>query len=215
MGRGRTQGTSLTAAREAVRRLAEIRTDDRLALVAFGSKAAVLSPLTRDHATLLALASSMAPATFGPETAIGDALAVALQQLRDAKRGSAGIVLVSDGENNSGTIDPLTATEVATDRGIPVSTVAVGPDTTAGTAPQVNEKLLREIASRTGGEFVRAREAGAVTAAFERLATLEPAVAPAPAQRIWTDRSAKPAGWTALLLVAAAAAEFVGRRAWA
>ena len=96
------QGDGFAAARHAVQRLAELRRDDRLGLVVFGGRAAVLSPLTRDHTTFLALASSLAPATLGKETAIGDALAVALEQLRDTKRGSGGIVLVSDGANNAG-----------------------------------------------------------------------------------------------------------------
>jgi Ca-activated chloride channel family protein len=215
MGRPRDQGSGLAAARYAVRRLADLRRDDRLALVAFGGKAAVLSPLTRDHATLLSLASSMAPVAFGAETAIGDAIAVALQQLRDTRRGSGCIVLVSDGESNFGAVDPVTAADVAADRGIPVNTVAVGGDAAPGAPSQVNEKLLREIARRTGGEFVRVRDEQGLTAAFEHLATLEPTVTPAPAQRIWIDRSGSPAGWAAVLLVAAAAAELVNRRAWA
>jgi len=215
MGAPGRQGESLAAARRAVERLAELRRDDRLALVAFGGKAAVLSPLTGDHATLLALASGLAPATFGSETAIGDALAVAVEQLRHTGRGSGGIVLVSDGESNAGALDPLTAAEVAADRGISVSAVAVAPEPRRGEPPNVNEALLREIARRTGGEFARARDAEALTAAFEHLAALEPSASPAPAQRIWIDRSEAPARWAAALLIAAALVELVNRRAWA
>lgn len=209
------KGDGFTAARHAVQRLAELRRDDRLGLVAFGGRAAVLSPLTRDHTTFLVLASSLAPATLGKETAIGDALAVALEQLRDTRRGSGGIVLVSDGANNAGALDPATAAEAAADRGIPVSTVAVGAEAGTDATSQANESLLREIARRTGGEFVRARDGEALTAAFEHLAALEPSVAPAPAQRIWIDRSSAPAHWAAALLLAAAFAEFINRRAWA
>jgi Ca-activated chloride channel family protein len=209
------QGDSFAAAQHAVKRLAELRRDDRLGLVAFGGRAAVLSPLTRDHTTFLALASSLAPATLGKETAIGDALAVALEQLRDTRRGSGGIVLVSDGANNAGALDPATAAEAAADRGIPVSTVLVGAEPGTGAISQANESLLQEVARRTGGEFVRARDAKALSAAFEHLAALEPSVAPAPAQRTWIDRSAAPARWAAALLLAAALAELVNRRAWA
>lgn len=209
------QGNGFAAARWAVERLAELRREDRLALVVFGGKAAVLSPLTGDHTTLLALASSLTPATFGNETAIGDALAVAVEQLRNTGRGSGAIVLVSDGESNAGVLDPLTAAEVAADRGIPVSTIAVGPESTASEPSQINEALLREIAHRTGGEFARARDAKALTAAFEHLAALEPSARPAPAQRTWIDRSTAPARWAAVLLLAAALAELVNRRAWA
>jgi len=211
-GRG---GNSFAAARRAVERLADLRRDDRLALVAFGGKAAVLSPLTRDHATLLTLASSLAPATLGPETAIGDALAVALEQLRNTRRGSGGIVLVSDGESNAGALDPVTAAVVAADRGVSVSTVAVGPEPAARAPSRVNEALLREIARRSGGEFVRARDGEALEAAFEHLTALEPSAGPTPAQRVWSDHSAAPARWAAVLLLAAALAELVNRRAWA
>ena len=209
------QGSGFVAAQHAVERLADLRRDDRLGLVAFGRKAAVLSPLTRDHTTFLALASSLAPATLGTETAIGDALAVALEQLRDTRRGSGGIVLVSDGANNAGAVDPITAAEVAADRGISVSTVAAGPEPGAGAPSNANETLLREVARRTGGEFVRARDGEALTAAFEHLAALEPSVRPGPARRIWIDRSAAFAHWAAVLLLAAALAELVNRRAWA
>jgi Ca-activated chloride channel family protein len=208
-------GDGFASARRVVERLAELRTDDRLALVAFGEKAAVLSPLTGDHATLLTLASTLAPATFGSETAIGDALAVAVEQLRNTRRGSGGIVLVSDGESNAGALDPATAAEVAADRGIPVSTIAVGPEPSAGESSRVNEALLREIARRTGGEFARARDADALTAAFKHVAALEPSVRPAPARLVLNDRSAAPARWVAVLLLAAALAEIVNRRAWA
>lgn len=213
-GPGR-QGNSFAAAQHAVRRLADLRRNDRLGLVAFGGRATVFSPLTRDHTTLLALASSLAPATLGRETAIGDALAVALEQLRDTRRGSGGIVLVSDGANNAGALDPATAAEAAADRGIPVSTVAVGGEPGTGAISLANESLLREIARRTGGEFVRARDGEALTAAFEHLAALEPSVTPAPAQRVWIDRSAAPAGWASALLLAAALGELINRRAWA
>jgi len=209
------QGNGFVAAQHAVERLADLRREDRLGLVAFGGKAAVLSPLTRDHTTFLALASSLAPGTLGKETAIGDALAVALEQLRDTRRGSGGVVLVSDGANNAGALDPFTAAEVAADRGISVSTVAVGPEPGTGAFSQTNESLLREVARRTGGEFVRARDGEALTAAFEHLAALEPSVRPGPARRIWIDRSAAPARWATVLLLAAALAELVNRRAWA
>ena len=215
MGAPSGQGDTLGAARHAVERLAELRRGDRLALVAFGGKAVVLAPLTLDHTTLLTLASGLTPATFGSETAIGDALAVGLELLRASPRGSGGIVLVSDGESNAGAVDPITAAQVAKERGVRVSTVGVGPEADAGTPGRVNEPLLREIAARTGGEFVRAGDENALTAAFERLAELEPTTVPAPARWVWIDRSSAPARLAAALLLAAALAEAVSRRVWA
>src|SRR5664279_1740802 len=106
MGARGEGGDALAAARRAVQTLAAARHDDRLALVAFGARAAVVSPLTHDHATLIALMSNLAPAALGPRTALGDGLAVALELLRGSARGSAGIVLVTDGESNAGADEP-------------------------------------------------------------------------------------------------------------
>jgi Ca-activated chloride channel homolog len=215
MGAPTGQADTLAAARRAVERLAELRRGDRLALVAFAGKAVVLAPLTFDHATLLTLASGLAPATFGSETAIGDALAVGLQLLRGTPRGSGALVLVSDGENNAGAVDPITAAQVAKERGVRVNTVGVGPEADAQESGRVNEALLREIARRTGGEFVRAADEAALTAAFERLAAVEPTTVAAPPHWVWIDRSTTPARLAAALLLAAALAEAVSRRVWA
>jgi Ca-activated chloride channel family protein len=89
------------AARTAVERFIALRRADRVALVLFGRRAAVLAPLTHDHATLLALVHKLSPTALGNETAIGDGLAVALGLLDGTPRGSGAIVLVSDGRNNA------------------------------------------------------------------------------------------------------------------
>jgi Ca-activated chloride channel family protein len=215
MGAPSGQGTALAAARSAVQRLAELRRTDRLALVAFGGKAVVLTPLTLDHTTLVSMIGGLTPATLGSETAIGDAIAVGLDLLRGTPRGSGGIVLVSDGESNAGAVDPTTAAEVAKERGVRVSTVAVGAEGDASGPTRVNEPLMRAIARATGGDFVRAHDEEALTRAFERLAHLEPAVLPAPASWIWSDRSARPARLVSVLLLAAALGEAASRRVWA
>jgi Ca-activated chloride channel family protein len=124
------------------------------------------------------------------------------------------MVLVSDGENNAGAVDPITVAEVAKDRGIPVSTVGVGPDSDSDTPSLVNVPLMREIARRTGGEFVRARDDNGLTAAFEHLAKLEPTTVPAPARWVWTDRSGTPACLAAALFLAATLVEAASRRVW-
>ncbi|HVN75859.1 MAG TPA: VWA domain-containing protein [Thermoanaerobaculaceae bacterium] len=206
---------ALSDARRAVERLAEARRGDRIGLVGFGTRAAVVSPLTRDHATMVALASRLEPSVLGPRTAIGDGLAVALDLLRSSAPGSAGVVLVSDGESNAGAVEPLTAAEVAAERGVAVDTVAVrggGGDDGPG---RVNEPLLRRIADTTHGHFVRAREEGSLEGAFADLARLEPTERRSGVDVVLDDRSAVPARWAAALLLAAALVEALGRRAWA
>ena len=215
MGAGGPDGDALMSARCAVQRLAAARGEDRLALVAFGTKAAVISPLTRDHATLLALVSRLEPSVLGGRTAIGDGLAVALDLLGGSVRGSAGIVLVTDGESNAGAVEPLTAAQVAADRGIAVDTVAVGGVAGNEGPGRVNELLLREIAGRTGGHFVRARDEGSLEAAFADLARLRPTTRRAGVGVTVDDRSAAPARLAAVLLLVAALLDAGGRRAWA
>ena len=201
-------------AQRAVERFVELRRYDRVALVLFATRAAVIVPLTHDRATLLAMTRRISPATLGKETAIGDGLAVALRLLDGVPRGSAGIVLVSDGRNNAGVLDPRTAADVAADRGVVVDTVGVAGAGETGSEAGLDEALLGDLARRTGGEFVRAESGGDLGGAFERLSRLRPAPGPATTDLAWRDRSGPIAGIAAMLLVAAALAEFASWRSW-
>jgi len=208
-------GGGLAAARRALGRFVESRRGDRVGLVVFGRRAAVLSPLTLDHDALLEIAAMLRPATLGGETAIGDGLAVALQLLESAPRGSAGIVLVSDGRNNAGALDPRTAARAAADRGVVVDAIGVTGAAEAGAAAGIDEALLRDVASATGGEYVRAGDDAALDAGLESISRLRPAPQPAAPSVVWRDRSAPLAAAAALLLLGAALAEFAARRSWA
>ena len=201
-------------AQRAVERFVELRRYDRVALVMFGSRAAVVVPLTRDRITLLAMAKRISPAVLGTETAIGDGLAVALDLLDGTPRGSGGIVLVSDGRNNAGVLDPRTAAEAAADRGVVVDAVGVEGATEGGDDAGLDEVLLGDLASRTGGEFVRAENGAELAAAFERLSRLRPAPGPASTDLEWRDRSRPLAAVAAILLLGAALAELVSWRSW-
>jgi Ca-activated chloride channel family protein len=210
-----TASGGFATAQRAVERFVELRPYDRLALVMFGSRAAVLAPLTHDHATLLDTARRLTPEALGMETAIGDGLAVALGLLEGAPPGSAGIVLVSDGRNNAGVLDPRTTAEAAADRGVIVDTVGVAGAAEGSSEAGLDESLLHDLASRTGGEFVRAGTGENLSGAFERLSRLRPAPAPATPDLVWQDRSGPLAGAAAMLLLGAALAEFASRRGWA
>lgn len=215
MGARGPAGDPLAGARRAIQQLAAARRDDRLALVAFGTRAAVLSPLTRDHATLVALASRLTPGALGARTALGDGLAVALKLVGGTVAGRAGIVLVTDGESNAGALAPMTAAEVAAERGVSIDTVAVVSGGGEGEPGRVNEPLLRALAARTGGHFVRARDEAALQQAFSDLARLRPTAERHGVRTSRDDRSGVPARWAACLLLAAAVLEPLGRRAWA
>ncbi|MGE5234745.1 MAG: VWA domain-containing protein [Acidobacteriota bacterium] len=207
--------TRLEVAREVAERFLAARPHDRVALVVFAGKVAVLSPLTTDHDTLLDLASRLTAGSLGRGTAIGDALAVALERLRSARTGSRAIVLVSDGLSNAGAIDPVTAATAAGERGVPIDTVAVGTSAGAKAARAEDDTLLRVIAERSGGHFIRAGDAAGLDGAFAELSRLRPSPAPPPPGVAWHDRTGHAGRWAAMLLLAAGLTELASRRAWA
>ncbi len=198
-----------TAARVAAR-FAASRPTDRIGLVGFAGRATVLAPLTSDHAAVVRLADSIQPNALGRGTAIGDGLAVAVERLRHVPRGSAAVVLVSDGQSNAGAIDPASAAAGAADLGIPVDAVAVGD----GAAASRGEGVLRRVAAITGGHFVRSADAEGLAAVFADLARLRPSPAPVEGSSTWDDLAHLPARWAALLLFSGAALQLLGGRAW-
>lgn len=197
--------TRVVAARAVVERFLRLRRQDRIGLVVFARQAAVVAPLTRDHRSVLALAENMQPGELGPGTAIGDALAVALERLRVAGN-TGGLVLVSDGEHNAGNLDPATAAAVAAGRNVPVDAVMVGTS-------EAGQEQMAAIAAITGGHLVYAPDARSLDRAFRDLSRLRETPEMTPRAR-FDSRAHIPGGIAALLLVAAVAAELATWRAW-
>jgi len=182
----------LAVAKRIVREFVAGRTGDRIGLTTFAGSALTRSPLTSDRRMLDELVAALAPTTTPDGTAIGVALASAAARLKDSRAESKVIVLVTDGVNNAGEIDPLSAAAVAEGLGLRVYTVGVGRE---GEAPvpvqvrnpvtgqvderdvtmrvEVDEKLLAEIARRTGGRFYRAADADALAQVFAEIDQLE------------------------------------------
>lgn len=147
------------------------REHDNIGLVVFAGESFTQCPLTTDHAVLLNLLSKVDIGFLEDGTAIGDGLATAVTRLKDQPSESKVVILLTDGTNNAGTIDPMTAAEIAKSFGIRVYTIAVG---TMGEAPypvmtdfgieyqmmpvEIDETSLRTIASTTGGSFFRATD---------------------------------------------------------
>jgi len=147
------------------------RPNDRIGLVLFGGESFTQCPLTTDHTVLINLMQEVNVGLIENQmTAIGLGLANAVKRLKDSDAKSRVIILLTDGDNNTGSIDPLTAAEIARTFGIRVYTIGVG---TRGMAPfpvhdffgnviyqqrevEINEDMLREIASMTNGEYFRA-----------------------------------------------------------
>lgn len=166
----------------------EGRDFDRIGLVTFAAEALTRIPITVDYPVLTQAVSELRVGELEDGTAIGTAIATAANRLRRAPGVSKVIVLLTDGENNRGTIDPRTAAEAAGKLGIKVYTIGVGTDGEAripigqGSAGQmryqtlpvqIDEQLLRDVASTTGGRYFRALDAEALSRIFQQIDQLE------------------------------------------
>lgn len=182
----------IAVAKEVVGDFIRRRTSDRIGLVIFAAQSLTKSPLTTDTAVLLNQLDDVRLNELPDGTAIGSGLATALTRLRHSKAASRVVVLVTDGANNAGEIDPATAADLAKAMEVRVYTVGVGRggqvpmpvqmrDPFSGqvvtrTVPvevEIDEGLLKRIADRTGGDFFRATDAGSLQAIFDRIDRLE------------------------------------------
>jgi Ca-activated chloride channel family protein len=182
----------LEVAKEVVSEFARRRTSDRIGLVVFAAKSLTKVPPTTDQAVLQRQLEDVHLDMLPDGTAIGSGMATALTRLRRSKARSRIIVLVTDGGNNAGEIDPVTATDLARAMEVRVYTIGVGregevpmplqmrdPFTGAvvkRTVPmevKFDEQLLERIASQTGGEYFAASDPAALRGVFERIDRLE------------------------------------------
>ncbi len=180
------QPDRIGAAKKIATQFIEGRPNDRIGLVIFSGVAFTQAPLTLDHSMLIHLLQEVKSGMIQDGTAIGDGLATAVSRLKDSKARSKVIVLLTDGVNNSGAIDPETAAELAKMYGIRVYTIGVG---SYGYAPypvqtpygiqmqqmkvQIDEALLKKIAQETGGKYFRANNNRKLKAIFKEIDRLE------------------------------------------
>ncbi|MFC6999795.1 vWA domain-containing protein [Rufibacter roseus] len=176
----------LEAAKRVALDFVDGRVQDRIGVVIFAGKSYSLAPLTTDYELVR---ESIRNIKFGmiPEegTAIGSALAVSINRLRDSDSKSKVVILISDGENTAGSLDPELAAELANAFQLKVYSIGIGKDVTiqlpndsTGGKPitvqtGLEEKTLRQLASITNGQFFRAQDAGALSQVFQRIDTLE------------------------------------------
>jgi Ca-activated chloride channel family protein len=168
----------------------ESREGDRVGLILFGSQAYLQAPLTFDRRTVRAWLDEARNGIAGKNTAIGDAIGLALKRLRQRPAQSRVLILVTDGANNAGQIDPLTAARLAAEEGVKIYPIGIGadPEQTGslgilGVNPSLDldEPALKAIAEATGGRYFRARDGDELQKIKDTLDQLEP-VAQQPTQ---------------------------------
>lgn len=151
------------------------RDGDRMALIVFGSKAYVQSPLTEDLATIRDLLARTEVGMAGPHTALGDSIGLAIRTFEASQIEQRLLILLSDGTDTVSRMSPLNAAEIARDRGIEIYTIGVGdPDATG--EDKVDLKTLQDIAARTGGQFFMAEDSEGLARVYERIDELAPRV---------------------------------------
>jgi len=161
------------------------REGDRVGLVLFGTKPYLQAPLTFDRTTVRTLLDEAEVGIAGDETAIGDALGMAVLRLRDRPAESRVIVLLTDGASNAGTLDPREAARLAAEEGIRVYTIGVGADAVAvptlfgqrvvDPSADLDEDTLQAIADTTGGAYFRAKNVEGLANVYRSIDALEPA----------------------------------------
>lgn len=208
----------LSVAKETAREFIRRRPHDRIGLTGFAATAFTQCPLTLDHEALAELLGGLDFGLAEDGTAIGMGLATAVARLRESRTPSKVIVLLTDGANNRGQIDPLTGADLARALGVKVHTILVGR---GGRVPvplddplmgrriemmqmEVDPVTLQQISQRTGGRFYRATDAGALAGIYGEIDRLERVPVRSIVYRDYRDLAPLVLAAAALLLAAAA-----------
>ena len=176
----------IVAAKDVAAKFIADRTNDRMSIVVFAGESFTQSPLTTDKSTLQTLLGQIDAGMIEDGTAIGNGLSTAINRLRESNAKSKVVILLTDGVNNAGQVSPIMAADIAAEYGIKVYTIGVG---SRGTAPypvnimgsvhympipvEIDEDILTDIASRTGGEYFRATDVKTLSAIYERINEME------------------------------------------
>ena len=186
----------LTAAKAVLADFLERREGDRIGLLVFGQRAYALTPLTADRATVRDQLRDSVVGLAGRETALGDAIALSVKRLREQPQGQRVVIVLTDGVNTAGVLEPLKAAELAKAEGVRVYTIAFGGSggmslfgvQLPGADDQVDEATLTKVASETGGRFFRARDTEELVKIYAELDRLEPVKDAGPAVRPRIER---------------------------
>jgi len=160
------------------------RVGDRIGLILFGEQAYLQTPLTFDRTTVSTLLYESVIGLAGKSTAIGDAIGLAVKRLRDQDEESRVLILLTDGANTAGAVDPLAAADLAAREGLKIYTIGIGADEMivrsffgsrrVNPSANLDEKTLHAIADKTGGQYFRARDTEQLEQIYNLLDELEP-----------------------------------------
>lgn len=174
----------LTATKQVASQFIERRTGDRLGLILFGTQAYLQTPLTFDRTTVITLLLESAIGLAGENTAIGDAIGLAIKRLKNESAKSRVLILLTDGANTAGEVTPLKAAELAAENQLKIYTIGVGADEMivrsffgsrkVNPSADLDEKTLTAIAEKTGGRYFRARNTDELNQIYQMLDQLEP-----------------------------------------
>ena len=175
----------LTAAKAVLADFLDRRVGDRVGLLVFGQRAYALTPLTLDRDSVRDQLRDSVAGLAGRETAIGDAIGLAVKRLRDQPKGQRVLILLTDGVNTAGVLDPLKAAELAKAEGVRIHTIAFGGSgggfsifglsvPMPGAEEEIDEETLKKIAQETGGQSFRARDTEQLAGIYAELDRIEP-----------------------------------------
>ncbi len=183
---GGKQVNRLAAVKKVAGDFIERRIGDRIGLILFGSQAYVQTPLTFDRKTVQSLLQDSVIGLAGEQTAIGDAIGLAVKRLLQNPDGSKVLVLLTDGASNAGEVQPIKAAELAAKQGLTIYTIGIGADEMivnsffgsqrVNPSADLDEKTLSEIARVTGGKYFRARDGKQLEKIYSMLDDLQPVI---------------------------------------
>lgn len=181
---GREQVTRLALVKKVVNEFIDRRVGDRVGLLLFGTEAYIQAPMTFDRQTVKILLDEARIGFAGEQTSIGDAIGLAVKRLKERPDGDRILILLTDGSNTAGNVEPLTAAELAAQTGVKIYTIGVGADEMmvrgffgsqrVNPSADLDEDTLRKIADLTGGRYFRARNTAELEGIYQLIDELEP-----------------------------------------
>lgn len=174
----------LTATKWVAKKFIKRRQGDRIGLILFGDQAYLQAPLTRDRKTVLQFLSEAAIGLAGKQTAIGDAIGLAVKRLQNNPAQQRVLILLTDGANTAGEVSPLQAADLASQYGVKIYTIGIGADEMivrdffgarrVNPSADLDEKTLRAIADKTAGRYFRARNMTEFNQIYALIDQMEP-----------------------------------------